>query len=92
MFTIIVAMLAVTRLSRLFTTDKLLVGYRRWIVDRWGQDSWQSYWAHCDWCTSMWWALIVMPAVVLVSGGTVLLAALSVPATSLVAGFILSRE
>ena len=92
MFTIIVAMLAVTRLTRLFTTDKLLVGYRRWIIDRWGQDSWQSYWAHCDWCTSMWWALFVMPAVVLISGGTVLLAALSVPATSLVAGFILSKE
>jgi hypothetical protein len=92
MLNLIVATLAVTRITRLFTTDKITVGYRRWVINKWGAESWQSVLAHCDWCFSIWVSLIVIPAVVLLSGGSLLLAALSVPAASYVTGFLISKE
>lgn len=56
-----VATLAVSRVTRLLTEDKLALGYRRWIVNRFGADSMISYLAHCRWCTSFWVALLAMP-------------------------------
>lgn len=89
---IVVAMLAVARLTRLLTQDKITIKIRQWIINRWGADSWQSTLIHCEWCTSIWVSLLVMPVVVLVSGGGVLLALLSVPAASYVTGFLISKE
>lgn len=88
----IVATLAVTRLTRLLTTDKIMNFYRRWVINKWGPESNQSILAHCDWCTSIWVSLLVMPVVVLLSGGSVFLAALAVPAASYVTGFLISKE
>jgi hypothetical protein len=62
---LIVAALAVARVTRFLTEDYLAVGYRRWFVDRWGPESKMSYLAHCAWCTSFWVAVPVMPVAVL---------------------------
>lgn len=88
---LVVAVLAVARLTRLLTEDFITVGYRRWIVNRWGPDSKMSYWAHCPWCTSMWVAPLVMPWAVLFPNQWVI-AALAIPAASLVSGLLLNGK
>lgn len=88
---LVVGVLAVARLSRLLTTDRLTIGYRRWVVNKWGADSMPSYLAHCDWCTSMWLAVPIMPVAALYPF-TWVIGILAVPAASLVAGLILSEE
>ena len=84
---LIVAMLAVSRLSMLFVDDRLLLSVRRFVVNRWGEDSLAAYWIHCNWCLSMAWAILVMPPAILWPNRWVL-AILSIPAASLVAGFL----
>lgn len=97
---ILLAFLAVARLTRLLTEDRLTVAYRRWVVNKWGEDSMQSYLAHCPWCTSVYVAAVVMPPTVwgtfhalhpqpwYITVGACLL---SIPAASHVAG-MLNRE
>lgn len=86
-----VAVLAVTRVTRLLVEDRLAAGWRRWVVRRFGEDSLPAYLAHCPWCTSIYVALAVMPPAVIWPNQWVL-AALSVPAASLLAGLILDRK
>ena len=88
---LVVGALAVARLSRLFTTDRLTIGYRRWVVNKWGEDSMPSYLAHCDWCTSMWFAIPVMPVAALFPYPWVI-GILAIPAASLVAGRMFDKE
>lgn len=88
---LIVGFIAVARLTRLMVSDKLTVGYRQWVVGKWGKESWQVYWAHCPWCTSMWVSLLVMPVAVLWPNQWVI-AALAVPAGSMIAGLMLDKE
>ena len=87
----VVACLAVARLTRLLVEDQLTVGYRRWVVQRFGESSMPSYLAHCPWCTSVWVAIPVMPVAVLLPHPWVI-AVLSIPAVSMVAGLLLDRE
>ncbi len=84
---LVVAMLAVSRLTMLLVDDKLTVGYRRWVVRKWGEESMMSYLVHCPWCTSIWVAIPVMPVAVLFPNQWTV-AALSIPAASLVAGLL----
>lgn len=84
---LVVAALAVARVTRFLTEDFLTVGYRRWVVTRWGPDSKMSYLVHCPWCTSIWIALPVMPAAALFPNVWVI-AALAIPAASMVAGLL----
>lgn len=79
--------MAVARITRFLTEDFLTVGYRRWVVTRWGPESKMSYLVHCPWCTSIWIALPVMPVAVLFPNIWVI-TALSIPAASLVAGLL----
>lgn len=88
---LVMAALAVARLSRLFTTDRLTTSYRRFFVNKYGPDSMPSYLVHCDWCTSMWWALPIMPVAALFPYPWVI-GIFAVPAASLIAGLILSKE
>lgn len=88
---LVVAALAVARVTRLLTEDFLTVGYRRWVVSRWGEESKMSYLVHCPWCTSIWVALPVMPIAVLFPNLWVI-GALSIPAASLVAGQLQSDK
>lgn len=50
--------LAVARVTRLTTTDRIPgTKIRRWVTNRFGEDAEITYLVHCDWCASMWIAL-----------------------------------
>lgn len=94
------AFLAVARLTRLLVEDKITLRYRQWVIRRWGEESMAAYLVHCPWCTSVYIAAVVMPATVWITFHTlhpspwyftVLVAALSIPAASHIAG-MLNRE
>lgn len=60
------------RATRLLTLDAFppIAWLRYEIVDRWGDDSWQSYLATCAWCVSVYVAAATTWAVdALVAGG-----------------------
>lgn len=84
---LVVGALAVSRITRLLTEDRLAVGYRRWIVNRFGAESMISYLAHCRWCTSFWVAILVMPPAAIWPNRWVI-AAFSAFAASYVAGLL----
>jgi hypothetical protein len=88
---LVVAVLAVARITRFLTEDFLAVGYRRWVVNRWGEDSKMSYLVHCPWCTSIWVAIPVMPIAALFPNVWVI-AAFSIPAASMVSGLLSSSK
>lgn len=97
---LILATFAVARITRLLTEDRITVGYRRWVIGKWGEDSLAAYLVHCPWCTSIYIAAAVMPLSVwaafhaagtapwYITTGSALL---SIPAASHVAG-MLNRE
>lgn len=92
---LVVAAIAVARLTRILVTDRIGLPVRRWVVNRWGGDSLAGYFIHCPWCTSIWIAGIVMPAALLpylISTQpwwvTVTVTALSIPAASHIAGML----
>ena len=88
---LVVAALAVTRITRLLVADKLMVGYRQWVVKRWGPESMISYLVHCPWCTSIWVALPIMPIAAMFPYNWVI-GILAIPAASMVAGCLLDRD
>jgi hypothetical protein len=61
--------LAVARVTRLITADQILLPLRRWVVNKFGEDSQITYLAHCQWCASIWvafpaallWAVVMLP-------------------------------
>lgn len=88
---LVVATLAVARVTRFLVDDYLANGYRRWVVNRFGEDSKMSYLVHCPWCTSMWVAPFVMVPAVLWPNKWVILA-FSIPAASMVSGLLIDRK
>lgn len=88
---LVVAALAVTRITLLLYDDQITVGYRRWVIKRWGEESLPSYLVHCPWCTSMWVSIPIMPAAAIWPNHWVI-AAFAIPAASLIAGLILDRK
>lgn len=97
---LVTAYLAVARITRLLTEDRITVPLRRWIVNKWGENSMTAYLAHCPWCVSMYVATIIMPITWIVIDVldsqfpwwlTLIAAAMSIPAASHVAG-MLNRE
>lgn len=88
---LVVAALAVARITRFLTDDFLASGYRRWIVDKYGANSNLSYLVHCPWCTSMWVAPFIMIPATLWPNVWVI-AALSIPAASMVSGLLIDRK
>lgn len=87
---LIVAALAVARLTRLLTEDRIVVRWRQWIVRRYGPDSMVTYWIHCPWCLSLWIAAPIMPIAALFPYPWVV-ALLAIPAASMVAGLLNDR-
>jgi hypothetical protein len=61
--------LAVARTTRLVTTDKITISLRRWVVNKFGEESQAAFLVHCDWCTGIWvafpaaalWAVVLLP-------------------------------
>lgn len=88
---LVVAALAVARITRFLTDDFLANGYRRWVVGKFGDESMLAYLAHCPWCTSVWVALLAMPPAVLWPNVWVI-AAYSIPAASMVSGLLIDRK
>lgn len=60
---------AVARLTRLVTADQITLPLRRWVVNRYGEESGRAYLIHCRACASVWiafpvaviWALATLP-------------------------------
>jgi hypothetical protein len=67
--------------------DRVLLSFRRWVINKWGDQSLPAYWVLCPWCVSIWWSAVVMPVAILWPNRWVL-AALAIPAASLVTGFL----
>lgn len=63
---LVLGILATARLTRLTVSDRLTAPIRRYVVNKWGAPSLQSYFIHCPWCMSMWWGTVVMlPSLIL---------------------------
>ena len=87
---LIVAALAVARITRLLVDDRLTVRWRQWIVGRYGTESLMSYLVHCPWCMSMYLAIPIMPIAALFPYPWVV-AILAIPAASMIAGLLNDR-
>ena len=61
--------IAVASVTRLIVADTIGLPFRRWVVNKYGEDSWQATLVHCPWCASMWiafpasivWAVSTLP-------------------------------
>lgn len=84
---LVVAALAVARITRFLVEDFLTNGYRRWVVNKWGDESLMSYLVHCPWCTSMWVGIPIMPVAV-IWPNVWIVSVLSIPAASMVSGLL----
>lgn len=90
--TLVLAMLATARLTRLVTTDRITAGPRSWLITRLPEESLISYLVVCDWCVSVYTGALVAGSWWLWGGHTwytVLMAAL---ALSYAAGFLAQKE
>lgn len=88
---LVVAVLAVARVTRLLVEDQITNSLRKWVIKKYGEPSMPSYFIHCPWCMSIWIALPVMPVAVLWPNRLVLLA-LSIPAASYLTGLLAKLE
>jgi hypothetical protein len=88
---LVVAALAVARLTRLLVSDKITVSLRQWVVNKWGANSLLAQLFHCSWCMSIWVAIPVMPVAALFPNRWVI-ALLAIPAGSYLTGFLANRE
>ena len=60
---LLLTVLAVARVTRLVTEDKLLEPFRFALARRWPADSQRLYLFHCPWCFGMWVAIVAAPVV-----------------------------
>lgn len=88
---LLAAVLAVARITRLFVEDRITMGLRRWVVDKYKGDSLPSYFVHCPWCMSIWISAIIMPIAIAWPNRWVL-GVLAVPAASYLTGLLANRE
>lgn len=66
---LVIVALAVARITRLVTADRIFLFLRRWVVNKWGEESSVAYLVHCVWCTGIWiafpagviWAVLMLP-------------------------------
>jgi len=90
LISLVLGFLAVTRITWFLVEDRLSLGYRTWVTNKWGEQSLPAYFVYCPWCTSVWVSLLVMPWAILFPNKWVI-AALAVPAASLVASMIAEK-
>ncbi len=65
----ILVALAVARATRLVTVDQITVSFRRWVVNKFGEESGVAYLVHCRACSSLWisapasamWTMLTLP-------------------------------
>lgn len=46
--------LAAARITRVIYPDKIGLPFRRWVVNRNGEDGWLTWLVHCPYCISVW--------------------------------------
>jgi sterol desaturase/sphingolipid hydroxylase (fatty acid hydroxylase superfamily) len=49
--------LAVARFTLMVTSDRIMLAFRRWAVNKFGDESIWTYFVHCGRCVSVWVAL-----------------------------------
>jgi hypothetical protein len=88
--TYFVALAAVARVSMFIPDDRLFLPVKRWLIRVRGEDSNLAYLATCGWCISIWLGVLIMVPTVFILWGWEqwLLALVSAPASSLVAGLL----
>lgn len=67
--TFVLVALAVARATLLVTSDRIMLAFRRWVVNKTGDESLWSYLVHCSRCVSLWiaapgaafWAVLTLP-------------------------------
>ena len=84
---VVLAVLAVYRLSRLVTGDYVTRPMRTWVNERYGENR-LSYFVTCDWCVSFWLGAAVAPVVVWWGDNRAVLAVLLALAASATAGLL----
>lgn len=57
--TLLLSVLAVARLTRIVTIDKVCEPFRKWLIRRLGARSMVVYLHHCPWCYSIWVGAVV---------------------------------
>lgn len=94
--TLLLAMLATARLTRLVTTDRITQGPRGWLLRRIiksrGEESLLAYLIVCDWCVSVYTGGAVAAAWVLAGETLWFQAPVAALALSYAAGFLASKE
>jgi hypothetical protein len=67
--TFMLVALAVARFTLMVTSDRIMLAFRRWVVNRYGDESLLTYFVHCQRCVSIWvalpaavfWAVFTLP-------------------------------
>lgn len=94
--TLLLAMLATARLTRMVTTDRIFLAPRAWllrkIVRRYGEDHLLAYLPVCDWCASVYVAAGVYGAWASIGETPWFQVPVTVLALSYAAGFLASKE
>lgn len=94
--TLLLAMLATARLTRLVTTDRIFLAPRAWalrgLIRRYGEDHLLSYLLVCDWCVSVYTGGAVAYAWVVAGETLWFQAPVAALALSYAAGWLASRE
>lgn len=88
--TLVIAALAVARLTRLVTTDRITEAPRNWVLRRLPTESLWAYLLVCGWCMSIYMAAVVVA--LLVWGPAWVTWVLAGLAFSYVAGWLASKE
>lgn len=65
----VLVVLATARFTRMVTADRIMLSLRRWVVNKYGEESMASYWVHCRWCAGFLfsapaaagWAVLTLP-------------------------------
>lgn len=93
LISLVLAHLAVARVTRVLVEDRIAVRLRQWVVRKWGEAGKMAYLFHCPWCMSLWVSLLIMPPAALWPDPdnplNWFIAVLAVPAGSMVAGLLL---
>lgn len=59
--TLLLLVLAATRLTRLVVEDKIGMPLRQWVHKHSGDNGWWTFAFHCPWCVGMWVAIGASP-------------------------------
>lgn len=89
---LILAALAVARLTRFVTTDRIFLAPRAWIIRRLDRESLLAYLIVCDWCVSVYVGMAMGGAWYLWGDTRAFLAVTGALAFSYVAGFLAERS